>query len=129
MQNQKCFVVSNFNQLDQLIKIRSNHFKTTTVFIKNFLVKGFGIEWIKTYISQINIKYKKHTIKYYVDCGYDYGLCILLIEEKVDYIKLKSDLEILSNLENLAKKNKVLLNGKFDVIDLRKIKKIESKVL
>ena len=45
-----------------------------------------------------------------------------------DYLKLKNNKIILNKINQIAKKNKVLLNPNFDVVDLTKIKNIQKKL-
>ena len=66
------------------------------------------------------LKIEKSNVKFYVDCGTNYGLCILLIEEKINYLKIKTNNIILKKISQMAKKNKVLLNPKFDIVHLTK---------
>ena len=121
-----CFAVSTLTQIESLIQFRKSKFKTSVILIKYFLIKGFGVEWLRSLINYINKKYKTHNIKFFVDSGYDQGLSILLTQENIDYIKLKNDKIILNKINQIAKKNKVLLNPTFDVVDLTKIKNIEK---
>ena len=123
-----CFAVSTITQIESLIKFRKSKFKTSTILIKYFLIKGFGIEWLRSLINYLNKKYKTHNIKFFVDSGYDQGLSILLTHENVDYIKLKNNKIVLNKINQIAKKNKVLLNPTFDVVDLTKIKNIQKKL-
>ena len=123
-----CFAVATLTQIESLIEFRKSKFKTSIILIKYFLIKGFGIEWLRSLINYINKKYKKHNIKFFVDSGYDQGLSILLTHEKVDYIKLKNNKIVLNKISQIAKKNKVLLNPSFDVVDLTKIKNIQKKL-
>ena len=126
MTNKKCFAISNYNQLKTLIKIRKKSKKISIIFIKNYLIKGLGVDWLKTLIYLIVINNKNHKIKFFVDSGYDYSLSILLIRQYIDYIKLKSNDILLKKINQIAKKNKVLLNPNFNVVDLTKIKNIEN---
>ena len=123
-----CFAVSTLTQIENLIEFRKSKFKTSIIFIKYFLIKGFGIEWLRTLINQIKNQYKTHNIKFFVDSGYDQGLSILLTHENIDYLKLKNNKIILNKINQIAKKNKVLLNPTFDVVDLTKIKNIQKKL-
>ena len=123
-----CFAVSTLTQIESLIEYRKSKFKTSIILIKYFLIKGFGVEWLRSLINYINKKYKTHNVKYFVDSGYDQGLSILLTYEKVDYIKLKNNKIVLNKINQIAKKNKVLLNPTFDVVDLTKIKNIQKKL-
>ena len=70
----------------------------------------------------MKINYSEHNIKFYVDAGNNYGLSILVLNENIDYLKLNSNKIILNKIKQIAKKNKVLLNPNFDVVDLSKIK-------
>ena len=123
-----CFAVSTLTQIESLIEIRSLKFKTTIIFVKYFLIKGFGIEWLRTLINYIKNKYKTHNIKLFVDSGYDQGLSILLSQENIDYLKLKNNKTVINKINQITKKNKVLLNPTFDVVDLTKIKNIQKKL-
>ena len=123
-----CFAVSTLTQIESLIEFRRSKFKTSIVLIKYFLIKGFGVEWLRSLINYLNKKYKTHNIKFFVDSGYDQGLSILLTHENVDYIKLKNNKIVLNKINQIAKKNKVLLNPTFDVVDLTKIKNIQKKL-
>ncbi len=123
-----CFAVSTLTQIENLIEFRKQNFKTSIIFIKYFLIKGFGVEWLRTLIKHIKNKYKSHNIEFFVDSGYDQGLSILLTHENVNYLKLKNNKIILKKINQIAKKNKVLLNPTFDVLDLTKIKNIQKKL-
>ena len=117
-----CFSISNYNQLEKVIQFRKKYKKKSIIFINYYLIKGLGIDWLKELILLINKKHKNHTTKFFVDSGYDYGLCTLLIREKVHFVKLKSNHDILKKIHQIANKNKVLLNPKFNIVDLSKIK-------
>ena len=52
----------------------------------------------------------------------DYGLSILIMRENIDYLKIKTNKEILKKINQIAKKNKVVLNPNFNVVDISKIK-------
>ena len=83
---------------------------------------------MRTLIAHIKNKYKTHNIKFFVDSGYDQGLSILLTHENIDYLKLKNNTIVLNKIYQIAKKNKVLLNPTFAVVDLTKIKNIQEKL-
>ena len=113
--NKNCYSILTYSQLDELIKNRKHKYNTTIVFFKNYLIKGLGIEWIKTKIKLINKEHKNHKIQFYVDCGYDFGLSITLIRNNIDFIKLKSNKIILKKIESIAKQNNVVLNPVFNI--------------
>ena len=117
MTRQKCFSVSTYKQLEDLINIRNKIENKTIIYIKYYLIKGFGIEWLKTLQLIVSKIDRKHKIIFYVDCGYDYGLSILLIKEKIKYIRLKANAKILRKINNICHRNKVLLNPDFNIVN------------
>ena len=116
----KCFAVSTYSEVEEIIKVKIKKKDILIIFIKNYLITGFGIEWLRSFIQVIRKKYRKYNIKFYVDGGTDYGLSILILEEDIDYLKLRSNKVILDKINQIAKKNKVLLNPGFDVVRLTK---------
>ena len=113
MIKKKYYEIKTYNELDSLIIKRKRKHSFTIVYIKNFLIKGFGVDWVRTMKNLANKKHKKHEIKFFVDCGYDFGLSILLIKENINFIRLKSNKVILNKIESIAKKNNVVLNPNF----------------
>ena len=122
MLDKLCFSIDSYFQFKELIKLKKNKKRILTIFIKNYLVKGFGIEWLTTLLKMIRKNYPEYNIKFFIDAGSDYGLSILIIRENVNYIKLRSNSEILHKIKQIAKKNNILLNPKFNVVDFKKIK-------
>ena len=116
------FSINTYIQFEELIKVRNNKKKLLIIFIKNYLVRGFGIDWLRALIKLIKKNYSSQNIKFYVDAGNDQGLSILILRENIDYLKLKSNKIILNKVNQIAKKNKVLLNPDFDVVDISKLK-------
>ena len=122
MLKENCFSINTYFQFQNLIKFKNNKRRALVIFIKNYLVKGLGIFWLSTLIKLIHKNYPKYNIKFYVDAGNDYGLSILIMRENIDYLKLRSNRVILNKIKQIAKKNKVVLNPNFDVVDVSKIK-------
>ena len=122
MSKKDCFAIKTFFQFKDIIKYKKNKKKILIIFIKYYLIKGFGIDWLKTFINLINKNYSEYNIKFYVDAGSDHGLCVLITKEKIDYIKLKSNKVILNKIKDITKKNKVLLNPDFNIVDVSKLK-------
>ena len=53
---------------------------------------------------------------------------INLVEEKIDYLEVKSEDEMLTNLKSIAQVNKVLINPNFSILDLTKSKNIKIQI-
>ena len=121
-----CISINTYIELINLIKLKKNKKRILIIFIKNYLIKGFGIEWLNKFIKIVKKKHKQYNIKFYVDSGNDHGLSILLLREEINYLKLKSNKTILSKISQIAKKNKVILNPNFSVIDQSKIKNYKN---
>ncbi len=122
----KCFSISSYFDFENFIKYKKHKKKILIIFVKNYLIKGLGVEWLNTLINLIKKNYEYHNIKIYVDSGNDYGLSILLMREDIDYLKLRSNKIILNKIKQIAKKNKVVLNPNFNVVDVSKIKNYEK---
>ena len=45
---------------------------------------------------------------------------------KIEYIKLRGNIDILTKIKNIANKNRVLLNPSFNIVDCRNRKNINS---
>ena len=118
MIKKKCYSISNYRQLLSVTNINKN--KIIVIYIKYRLVNGFGVDWLRTIINFSYKLRKKSSVEFYVDCGTNYGLCVLLIEEKINYLKIKTNNIILKKISQMAKKNKVLLNPKFDIVKFTK---------
>tara|TARA_B100000575_G_C23093612_1_gene630593 strand:+ start:335 stop:724 length:390 start_codon:yes stop_codon:yes gene_type:complete len=118
----KCFSISTYLQFEELIKLNKNKRKVLIILIKNYLVKGFGADWVNTFIDLIKKNYPEYNIKFFVDCGNDSGLSITFLNEKIDYLKIRSNSIVLKKINQIARKNKVLLNPNFNIVELSKIK-------
>ena len=124
-----CYAVINFKQAEEVIKAAKINKLKPTIFIKQSILSGFGIDWIKALISLLTKKFPRNSYKVYVDCSRNYGSAIELIRIKIDFIKLNANATILKKIKNIAKKNKVLLNPSFHIVDLSNIKNISKKIL
>ena len=118
MVKRKTFAISSYNQFETFINKKNNK-KIIILYFKNYLIKGLGVERLHTFINLIKKNYKEYNIKFYVDCGNDFGLSLQIIKENVDYLKLRSNRIILNKISQIAKKNKVVLNPNFDVVDAK----------
>ena len=123
-----CYAVINFKQAEEVIKISKENNIKPIIFIKHSILNGFGVDWIKALISLLTKKFPRNSYKVYVDCSRNYGSAIELIRIKIDFIKLNANATILKKIKNIAKKNKVLLNPSFHVVDCRNIKNIKLKI-
>ena len=91
------------------------------------MINGFGPDWIKEFNNLLKQRFSKKKFKLFVDCKKNYGLFINLVEQKIDYLKVDAKKETYKKLNQIAKKNKVLINPKFSVLDFSKIKNIDLK--
>ena len=123
-----CYAVINFKQAEEVIKFAKINNINPIIFIKYYMVSGFGVDWIKAYIALLTKSFPRHSFRLYVDCNRNYGLAIQLIQIKIDYIKLSANSIILKKIKNMSAKNKVLLNPSFNIVDLSNIKNISKKI-
>ena len=122
------FSVDTLEKAENIILENKNYNSKPIFFIKNYLIRGFGSDFINIFRDMLISKFGKTSFKLFVDCGYDHGLSIDIISKKIEYIKLKGNTLILSKIKNIAGKNRVLLNPPFDVVDFRNIKNIKLKL-
>ena len=123
-----CFAVNTLKQAEETIKEANKNNIKPIIFIKYYIVKGFGIDWIKTLQLLLASSFSQNSFKLYVDANTDYGLSIELISIKINYIKLRSNHKIIKKINQIAKKNKVLLNPSFRIVDLSNLKNISRKI-
>ena len=124
-----CYSIINLKQAETVIKLANKNKIKPIIFIKYYIVSGFGVDWIKALISLLSKSFTRNRFKLYVDCNRNYGLAIQLIEIKIDFIKLKANMIILKKINSINSKNKVLLNPSFTVVDLANIKNINKKII
>ena len=122
------FTIDTIEQADQIISESKKYKIKPIIHIKNYLVKGFGSDYILIFQNILIFRFGKSSFKLYVDCGYDHGLSIDLTLKKIDYLKLKANSLILFKIKNITNKNRVLLNPSFNVVDCRNIKNIKLKI-
>ena len=123
-----CFAVNTLKQAEETIKEANRNNIKPIIFIKYYIVKGFGIDWIKTLQLLLASSFSQNSFKLYVDANTDYGLSIELISIKINYIKLRCNHKIIKKINQIAKKNKVLLNPSFRIVDLSNLKNISRKI-
>ena len=123
-----CFNINSYYQASEIVSFCSKNEIVPILFVRYFIINGFGPEWIKELKRLLNNQFSTKKFKLYADSKKNYGLYINLVEQKIDFIKVDSDHETFIKLKQIAKKNKVLLNPGFSIIDLAKIKNVQIKI-
>ena len=123
-----CFSANNLEKIKEIIHISRENNIFPIIYIKYYLTKGFGLEWITSLDFILSKSFKKNTYELFVDANRDYGLTIELIKNRIKYIKIKCNPIIFNKITKIAKKNKVLLNPSFHIVDLSNIKNIKRKL-
>jgi hypothetical protein len=123
-----CFNINSYNQASEIISICKKNNKVPILFIKYFLINGFGIHWLQELQRLLLTQFTSKNYKIYVDSKKNYGLFIDLVENQVNYIKVNANNETLKRLKQIAKLNKVLINPKFSIVDLSKTKNLQLKI-
>ena len=122
------FAINSYYKAIETILSCKNKKIFPIIYIKFFIVDGFGPDWINELNNLLQNKFSKNSYELYVDCKKNYGLFIDLVEQKISYLKVKADDETFRRLNEIAMKNKVSLNPSFSVVDLFKINKINKKI-
>jgi len=126
--NYYCFNVNNIHQAIRTTLYCNNNGIIPILFIKYYLVNGFGPDWVVEFRNLLFKKFHKKNFKILIDCRKNYGLFINLVQQKIDYLQVKGDNYTIIRLKQIAKKNKITINPKISIIDLTKIKNIEYKI-
>ena len=122
------FTINTLEEAESVI-LASKSFKIKPIlYFKKYFLLGFGAEFILTFREMLISKFGKSNFKLFIDCGSDQSLAIKMANEKIDYLKLKSNSIILSKIKNIAFKNRVLLNPSFNIVDCRNRKNISLKL-
>ena len=122
------FTINTLKESENVILGSKNHKIKPILHFKKYFLLGFGAEFIITFREILISKFGKSNFKLFVDCGFNQSLTIKMANEKINYLKLKNNSLILSKINNIAHKNKVLLNPSFNIVDCRNIKNINLKL-
>ena len=122
------FTINTLEEAESVI-LASKSFKIKPIlYFKKYFLLGFGAEFILTFRKILITRFGKSNFKLFIDCGSDQSLAIKMANEKINYLKLKSNSIILSKIKNIAFKNRVLLNPSFNIVDCRNRKNISLKL-
>ena len=122
------FTVDTLQQAENVIIENKNYNIKPILHFKSYLIEGFGSDFILTFQNVLITKFGKNSFKFYVDCGSNNGLSINMASKKIEHIKLRGKLAMLSKIKNIAYKNRVSLNTSFNIVDCRNIKNIHLKL-
>ena len=122
------FTVNNLEEAESVI-LGSKIYKIKPILhLKKYFLLGFGTEFVLTFREILISRFGKSNFKLLVDCGTDHSLAIKMANEKINYFKLKNNTIVLSKINNIAFKNRVLLNHSFNIVDCRNRKNINLKL-
>ena len=122
------FTINTLEEAESII-LGSRIYKIKPILhLKKYFLLGFGVEFILTFREMLTSRYGKSSFKLFVDCGFDQSLAIKIANKKINYLKLKNNSIILSKINNIADKNRVLLNPSFNIVDCRNRKNINLKL-
>jgi len=122
------FTINTLNQAEDIILEAKNYKIKPILHFKNYILKGFGSDFILTFQNILNSKFGNSSFKIFVDCGFDSSLSIRMATKKIEYIKLRGNSLILKKIKDIANKNRVLLNPSFNIVDCRNIKNVNLKI-
>jgi len=122
------FTINTLEEAESVILGSKNYKIKPVLHFKKYFLLGFGPEFILTFRDILITKFGKSNFKLFVDCGFNQSLAIRMANEKINFLKLKNNSLILSKINNIANKNRVLLNPSFNIIDCRNRKNINLKL-
>ena len=122
------FTINTLKEAENVILGSKPYNIKPILYFKKYFLLGFGAEFILTFQEMLNSKFGKSNFKLFVDCGSDQSLAIKMANKKINFLKLKKNSIILSKINNIAFKNRVLLNPSFNIVDCRNRKNINLKL-
>ena len=122
------FTINTLEEAESVILVCKTYKIKPILYFKKYFLLGFGAEFILTFQKILISKFGKSNFKLFVDCGFDQSLAITMANKKINYLKLKNNSIILSKINNIAYKNRVLLNPSFNIVDCRNRKNINLKL-
>ncbi len=128
MKKNIAFTVNTLEQAEKIILETKKYNIKPVLQLKNYLLKGFGPDFVVVFNNMLIAKFGKSSFKLFVDCGFDSSLCINMAIEKIQYLKLRGNSIIISKIQNIAIKNRVLLNKPFNIVDFRNRKNVKLKL-
>ena len=122
------FTINTLEEAESIILGSKNYKIKPVLHFKKYFLLGFGPEFILTFRDMLISKFGKSNFKLFVDCGFNQSLAIRMANEKINFLKLKNNSLVLSKINNIANKNRVLLNQSFNIVDCRNRKNINLKL-
>ena len=123
-----CFTINTLEEAERVILGSKTYKIKPILYLKKYFLLGFGAEFILTFQNVLISKFGKLNFELFVDCGSDQSLAINMANKKINYLKLKTNSIILSKINSIAYKNRVLLNPAFNIVDCRNRKNINLKL-
>ena len=123
-----CLVFHSYKETIKILKLSCKYKITPIIFFPYYLLNGLGIEWLVETRDMLQKEFGRRSFKTYIDSKNNYGICISLVENNFNFIKIKANTNVLKKLKQITKLNKVIINNEFSIIDLSKFKKQEEKL-
>ena len=95
------FTVNTLSQAEVIILEAKTYKIKPILHFKNYLLKGFGSDFILTFQKKLKSKFGNSSFKIFVDCGFDSSLSIRMATKKIDFIKLRGTLAVLKKVKNI----------------------------
>lgn len=115
-----CFKINSFGQALEVIEFFNKSQIKPVLFFSFHLINGLKIDWLLEIKGMLLKQFEFKNFDIYVDVKKNYGLFINLVENKIDYIKVDANTNMLKKLNEIGKINKVLINPNFSILDLSK---------
>ena len=123
-----CLGINSYHQAVSILQIFKKEKKKPIFYIKFYLIQNLGIDWLIELKNMLSEEFGQGNFMFFIDIKKNYGLCINLIEEKFNFIKVIGDESSIKRLNEIAKLNKVLINPDFSVVDISNTKNILIKL-
>ena len=122
-----CFAFNTYYETVNIIKACKERKLKPIIFLKYNLISGFGSDFLIELKNLLYKDFKLFDFKTYADVKNNYGLFLSLVENKINYLKVQANQEMLKKLNDIANTNKVLINPNFSVVGQSKFKELKKK--
>ena len=85
------FTINTLEQAEIIISETKNYNIKPTLHFKNYIIKGFGSDFILNFQKVLISKFGLLSFKIFIDCGFNNALGISMATKKIEFIKVRGN--------------------------------------
>jgi len=127
--NKLGFCVYSYYQARDIINILNNFNIKPFIIFNHNIVDKLGIVWIKEVYKLLTKDFGKKNLRIVLDCKKNPALAISCIRYGFSYIIFDGNNILQRKIQNIGKKNKVVINPDIKIFNLKNIKNCNKYIL